>query len=75
MTMKHKVSPRNRRRNPVARHACKVNRCIAFRDRTRYDRTAKHRSLESFPKIAVSQRLGKLPDGFSSFVVRPGDHG
>ncbi len=36
------------RKNPVARHAYKVNRSVVFKDRTQYRRKTKHKGLESF---------------------------
>lgn len=53
MAKKNKASPGDKRPNPVAKNAWKVNRCIAFKDRRGYKRTAKHKGMEPFPTIVV----------------------
>jgi len=45
--------------NPVARHAYKTNRCIAFRDRSKYIRKAKHNCQESWPMAVVQPLLSR----------------
>lgn len=40
---------RQRRRNPVARHAGRYNRCDVFRDRSKYRRDRKHKGRDSYP--------------------------
>jgi len=49
--MSKKTSPPSggERRNPVAKHAPRVNRATVFRDRTQYHRKAKHKAREPFP--------------------------
>ncbi len=45
--------------NPVARHAHKTNRCIAFRDRSKYTRKTKHNGPESWPMAVVQPLLAR----------------
>jgi hypothetical protein len=43
-------------RNPVAKHAARLQRPATFRDQTKYRRHSKHKGRESFPlPIAVSR--------------------
>ena len=37
--------------NPVAKHAHQFNKAQIFRDKTKYNRNAKHRKLEPLPII------------------------
>lgn len=41
------------RRNPVAKHAHKVNRAGVFRDRGQYTRKLKHKGHEPFPLFGL----------------------
>jgi len=52
----------SRSANPVAKHARKFNKAVAFRDRTRYARNPKHRGLEPFPLhiCSLAGALGKV---------------
>ena len=52
--MSKKTKPPNdvQRLNPVARHAHKVNRSLAFQDRTRYRRVGKHKGVEPFANFS-----------------------
>jgi hypothetical protein len=45
--------------NPVAKYAHKTNRCIAFRDRSKYTRKAKHNGHESWPMAVVQPLLAR----------------
>ena len=43
-------------RNPVAKHAGRLQRAATFRDRSKYQRHAKHKGREPFPlSIAISR--------------------
>ena len=54
-TMPRKANPPPLR-NPVAKHAARLQRAATFRDRSKYQRHSKHKGRESFPlPIAVSR--------------------
>ncbi|KAF3981696.1 MAG: hypothetical protein HFP81_03535 [Methylococcales symbiont of Hymedesmia sp. n. MRB-2018] len=45
-------------KNPVAKFAFQFNKTQAFKDKTKYQRNAKHRSKEPFP-ILSNKNIGK----------------
>lgn len=40
--------------NPVAKFACKFNKAKVYRDKTKYQRTAKHKGKEPFPMLLLA---------------------
>ncbi|MGV6851934.1 MAG: DUF7230 family protein [bacterium] len=58
MNQKQRKSPV--RKNPVAKHAHQFNRCIRFKDKTRYTRKNKHKQ-KSF---AVLLYISSIAKGF-----------
>lgn len=51
--MKKTKKPRgieiNSVKNPVAKFACQFNKAQVYKDKTKYQRTAKHKGQEPFP--------------------------
>ena len=43
-------------RNPVAKHAARLQRASTFRDRSKYRRHDKHKGREPFPLSIVASR-------------------
>jgi hypothetical protein len=58
MSKKAKPPTGGGRRNPVARHANKINRPAAFSDHTRYRRAAKHKGAEPFASLSPRTEKG-----------------
>jgi hypothetical protein len=51
-----KKSPPTPVRNPVAKHAARLQRAATFRDRSKYRRHDKHKGREPFPLTALISR-------------------
>jgi hypothetical protein len=56
--------------NPVARHAHKSNRCVIFRDKTKYNRKANKKSFEPFLIALLNNAIRNGLQGFYSVVTQ-----
>lgn len=50
-TKKSKVYDASQIKNPVAKFAFRFNKAMVFKDKTKYQRNAKHKGQEPFPMI------------------------